>query len=330
MAHDFAMKIFFVIPGSGKGAEMIFARCQADAIEAFGNPVFRFFMRSRTSFWGVIKELRRLRREIRAFAPDVIHCHYGTMTAFLVVCATTRPIVITYRGSDLNPDPDACFLRAFASRFLSQLSSLFASRIICVSGELAGRLWLAGDRVAVIPTGVDTKKFSPVPKVAARNMLGWDRNRKVVLFNVGRAPKVKRLDLAEMAVSEAKKIVPDIELLKLFGDVDPDLMPVYHNAADVLLLTSDYEGSPTVVQEAISCGLPVVSVDVGDVRERLLGVSPSKIVPRDSKKLGAALAEIISLNRRSNGADLAHSAFGYATLIPKVLSVLENAAQSKA
>ena len=59
----------------------------------------------------------------------------------------------------------------------------------------------------------------------------------------------------------------------------PDSVPLILNASDALLVTSRYEGSPNIVKEAMACGLPVVTVPVGDVAERLAGVSPSWIVP---------------------------------------------------
>ena len=67
------------------------------------------------------------------------------------------------------------------------------------------------------------------------------------------------------------------------------------------LVTSDAEGSPTVVQEALATNLPVVSVDVGDIAERLQGVASSRVVERDPYALGRALAEVLSPPRRSDG-----------------------------
>jgi len=73
------------------------------------------------------------------------------------------------------------------------------------------------------------------------------------------------------------------------------------NAADCLLVTSDAEGSPTVVQEALASNLPVVSVDVGDIPERLEGVTCSRIVARDPSALAQAVAELLDAPRRSDG-----------------------------
>ena len=325
--HLGRLRVLAIIPGSASNpVDMIFAKRQVEALEALGVQVRRFFLASRINPICIIQAWWRLRREISLFAPDVIHCHYGTMTAFIAVCSTTRPVVITFRGSDLNPVPSGNKLRVLFGHLLSQLSAIRAAGIICVSQELGLRLLVGMRNVDVIPTGVDIGSFKPALKSTARSRLGFGGTDSVVLFNAGNSTKVKRLDLAEKAVAEARKYLPTIKLVVLRGDIPPEEIPVYHNAADVLLVTSDFEGSPTIVQEAVACGLPVVSVAVGDVPEILRSVNPSKIVPRDAVLIGAALLEIISLKQRSNGPEIALKELSSSVVGARVLQVLHNAA----
>jgi glycosyltransferase involved in cell wall biosynthesis len=170
-----------------------------------------------------------------------------------------------------------------------------------VSEQLKQQLWWRKRIAIVIPTGVDTDSFYPRARNEARAQLGWPNRERVVLFNGGGHPLLKRLDLAQAAVDVARAICGDIRLTVLNGTVAPDSVPVMMSAADCLLLTSEWEGSPTVVQEAMACNLPVVTVDVGDVQSRLSGVSPTRIVGRDATKIGNAIAEVLTLGQRSNG-----------------------------
>jgi teichuronic acid biosynthesis glycosyltransferase TuaC len=80
-------------------------------------------------------------------------------------------------------------------------------------------------------------------------------------------------------------------------------MPRVMTGADCLLLTSSHEGSPNVVKEATACGLPVVSTDVGDVRQVLNGVDPSWVCEPHVDALAIALAQCLTERRRSNGCE---------------------------
>lgn len=298
---DEVLRAIAVIPKGVSGASMIFAERQVESLQRCGVKIKPFYLSSRTSPLTLVREVLRFRREIQTFKPDLIHAHFGTMTAFFCAASTRLPLVVTYRGSDLNPSPDTTSLRSAAGRFLSQIAALRARRIICVSPQLKERLWWKRSCASVIPTGVDTTIFYPRSRDEARSELGWGTEELVVLFNAGRNPKVKRLDLAQASIEVAKAVCGEIRFVVLDGYVDPKLIPTMMNAADCLLLTSDWEGSPTVVQEALACNLPVVSVDVGDVRERLTGVKPSRIVERDPRKIGEAVAEVLMKRERSNG-----------------------------
>ncbi len=297
------LRVLFVIPGEGLGSSMIFALRQADSLRRCGVEVQLFYLRSRTSPSLLIQEWRRFRREQTAFRAHVVHAHFGTMTGLFAACAAgLTPLVITYRGSDLNSDRGhGSPSRSAAGRFLSQLAALRAQRIVCVSRQLKDQLWWRRHIAVVHPSGVEPDSFCPEPQQLARQRLRWKSGDRVVLFNAGHNPRIKRLDLARAAIQIARNLIPDVRLNVLDGSIPPATMPSYMNAADCLLLTSDAEGSPTVIQEALACNLPVVSVDVGDTAHQLRGVQGTRIVARDAEALGQALASLLAHGGRSAG-----------------------------
>lgn len=297
-----ALRVLFVIPGPPGGNSMVFARRQAESLVAQGLAVEVFDLRSRISPRVLWREFLRFRLILGTFRPQVIHAHYGTMTAMFAALASGKlPLMITYRGSDLNPLPAARKLRPAVGRLLSQLAALRASRIVCVSPQLRDRLWWRRDCATVLPSGVDAEVFRPAPQREMRLRLGWQEQDRIVLFNAGGEGRNKRLDLAQAATNEARRWEPALRLEVLDGTVPPDRIPAMMNAADCLLVTSDAEGSPTVVQEALATNLPIVSVDVGDIAERLEGVAYSRIARRDTQSLGRALADVVTPPRRSDG-----------------------------
>ncbi len=296
-----ALRVLSVIPGEEEGPTMIFAKRQAASLVEAGVVGQTFYLTSRTAPGALLRERRRLSHVVREFQPDLIHAHFGTMTGFFCAYGTRVPLVITYRGSDLNPTPSNPRLRSWCGHALSHLAARRAKGIICVSAELRDRLKWGRNCARVIPTGVDTSCFFPRDRDATRAELGWPTDARIVLFNAGRSPKVKRLDLATAAVEVARKHIGEIRFEVLDGYVRADRIPLMMNAADCLVFTSDWEGAPTVIQEALACNLPIVSVPVGDVPERLEGVTPSRLVARDADALGEALADILTSRPRSNG-----------------------------
>ena len=146
------------------------------------------------------------------------------------------------------------------------------------------------NKIIVIPVGVDTKKFKPMDRNnTLREKYKFDKNDKIILY-VGRFKKEKGLDLLIKAFKRVQNKIPDCKLI-LVGDgsekqnlfklinnlklrnvqfmntVEHDEIPKIMNCADIFALCSLYEGMPTVVLEALACGVPVVSTDVGDVHK---------------------------------------------------------------
>ena len=98
-----------------------------------------------------------------------------------------------------------------------------------------------------------------------------------MLFSDVSNTSVKRRDLAEKIVGNMGE---DYQLLLMSG-VSPDDVPTYVNACDLLLLTSDEEGSPNIIRECLALNKRVYSVDVGDARRQLQGLTNSLIISRD-------------------------------------------------
>lgn len=313
-------RVLSVIPGGAEGPAMIFAKRQAQSLGKQGLMVRSFFMGSPDSLLAWLRAFSAFSQEVKKFQPHLIHAHFGRRTAFFCLLATRLPLVITYRGSDLNPYPYDSKIKYISGHLFSQLAALRAAGIICVSRQLKERLWWRQNRAVVIPSGVDTNLFAPLDKKVARKELGWAETGPVVLFNAGNHPQIKRLDLAQAAIEEARASLGKIRFEVLRGQVEPALIPTMMNAADCLLVTSDYEGSPTVVQEAMACNLPIVSVKVGDVPERLAKDHRSRIVRRDPEEIGLILVEILQKGERSHGRELVQDC-SYDTINPQIISV---------
>lgn len=300
------MRILYVVPEGQSGLSMIFAHKEIARIAEVGYETKTFMFVTSLNpakIWG---ETIRLKGMTRLYRPDLIHAHFGTLTGFVsavVSQITSIPLIITFRGSDLNPSPSDGKLRSVSQKILSHLAAFRAKANICVSCQLKKRLWWCRWKTKVIPSGIDLEFFKPIEKDDARRRLGWGKDERIVCFNAGLSPDVKRLDIAERAVKAMKGRIGDVRFVVMRGNVEHTQVPLYLSGADCLLLTSDYEGSPDIIKEALACNLPIVSVDVGDVRERLEGVISSRIVARDLNAIASAAAEIIVSGQCSNGRD---------------------------
>lgn len=279
----------------------IFVDRQIDSLQRAGIKVRSCDMDTIRSPIGLLKCWRQLRKVASEFQPDLVHAQYGSVVGFMAVLLG-YPTVVSFCGHDLLSGAEMDGIRMRVGFLLSNLSALFAKAMICKSEELRQALWWRKDRAVVIPNGVDLELFSPGLKGLAREILQWDQHAPTVLLVIGSNPKRKGLDLANAAMDYVRRQIPAAKL-HLIHDVQPSLMPQYYRAADVLLCASKREGSPNAVKEALACNLPIVSVPVGDVGERLLGVSHSKIVSRDPDAIGRALIEILIAGKRSNGRD---------------------------
>jgi glycosyltransferase involved in cell wall biosynthesis len=217
---------------------------------------------------------------------DLVHVNYG-LSAPPAVLQRRLPVVLTLWGSDLMGEYG----------WVTRRCAPLADEVIVMSERMAAEL----DRDPyVIPHGVDLDLFRPRPKRQAQADLGWDRSSKHVLFPYPPKRPVKDYPRAERVVERASdRVAAPVEFHTISG-VDHGTMPVYMSAADVMVLTSKREGSPNTVKEALACNLPIVATDVGDVTERLDGVSYSTVASTDDE-LVDGLVRALEAGERSNG-----------------------------
>ena len=129
--------------------------------------------------------------------------------------------------------------------------------------------------------------------------MNLQNDKKYILFAGAFDNTVKNAPLAKEAVALLND--ENVELLEL-KDYSHDEVSLMMCASDVFLMTSISEGSPQVIKEALSCGCPIVSVDVGDVKERIAGVEGCYVsTTREPKELSELLQKALSYESKTNG-----------------------------
>ncbi|WP_336036819.1 glycosyltransferase [Halobacterium yunchengense] len=227
---------------------------------------------------------RALRAARRDF--DVVHANQGVV-APTALAAPGLPTVVSLWGTDLY-GPLGPVSRACARA---------ASAVVVMSEPMAEDLAVDCE---VVPHGVDTDLFRPTDRPTARDVVGWRDDRLHVVHPYDPQRTVKNFPRARRVTAAAADRLGDDVVLHAVTGVPHESMPAYLNAADALVLTSEHEGSPNAVKEALACNLPVVATPVGDVPDRLDGVRPSAVASTDAA-LADALADVLAERERSNG-----------------------------
>jgi teichuronic acid biosynthesis glycosyltransferase TuaC len=228
-----------------------------------------------------LRARRDVRRALASQRFDLVHGHFGQTG--LVLWGIEEPYVITFHGSDLlgvigqreRNTPRGLLLRAISRRTARR-----AARVIVAGDRLVGELPPEIPYV-LIPAGVDPVLFSPGAKDDARRELGLGIDRKLVLFSGSPDVARKRFGLAK----EAVRLLGDplVDLVTV-GGVTRDVVAKYMRACDALLVTAVHESGPLTVKEALASNLPVVAVDVGDIRGRISDLPGCVLCADDSAR----------------------------------------------
>lgn len=267
-----------------------------------------------------------VRRRLRTSHYDAVHAQFGQ--SGLVTLPSSRPLVVTYRGDDVEGElSDDHGKHTMLGRVMPALSRFVARRadaVIVVSPHLGEHLGPLTAPVHVIPSGLNFELFRIVPRAGARQTLGLPADKRLVLFVGNPNLARKRFALAQAAVHRLNEHLPTEMVVG--WQVPHTKIPLFMNACDALVFTSLQEGSPNAVKEALACDLPVVSVQVGDVAQRLAGVEGCELCPDDHvDTIAAALERVLRRGGRVNGR-AAVAALDERVLTQRVIGIYHSAA----
>jgi glycosyltransferase involved in cell wall biosynthesis len=245
---------------------------------------------------------------------DLIHAHCIMPDGFAAIRLGRElnlPVVCTVHGSDVNIYPG----RSLATRWATKWALARVGCLIAVSEHLKTNIFrLVGHRqVEVVRNGADSDVFNPVSKDQARTKLGLPLQQEILVF-VGRLVEVKQIPVLLEAMRRLSRsnlhlyLVGDgelksrllataqqlgvVERCSFVGSRSHDEIPLWLSAADCFVLCSSMEGLPTVLPEAMMCGVPIVATAVGGIPEVIKHRETGLLVPTGD---AVALAEAIKL-----------------------------------
>jgi glycosyltransferase involved in cell wall biosynthesis len=271
----------------------------------------------RVSLGGDVRAFLSLVKAIREFKPNVIHTHtakagfLGRLASLVSLQKSVR--VHTFHGHLLN---------GYFGTFKRMLVVIAEKALACATQQLLA----VGNKVRqdLLEAGIGSKeKFGLMPPgLAIGNLLSKNdaltfyglNNERLQCAFIGRVTQIKRPDRFLDVVSEIKKrnisldflIAGDGELLEACRErIIAEDLPVkvlgwqsniekVLSAADIVILTSDNEGTPLSLIQAGMAGLPVVSTNVGSVPEVVLDNATGLITSLDVQGIADALEKLVS------------------------------------
>ncbi len=268
------------VPDAGAPQRGRWVRDQIVELERRGVEAVRFeFPPGRNEYLPATRRLRRLLRRERF---DLVHAHYG-LVGWCARLAGARPLLVSFHGTDVRHP-----LVGALSRRLAWRADLVAAVSRALFESEDGRPGLpAVPGSAVLPCGPDLSRFRPQPRAEARRALNLEASGRYLLFPANPARQEKRHDrAAELAAA------CDAELLT-GGAIDPDQMPLWINAANAVLVTSDYEGFGLAALEALACDVPILSTPVGIAPYALGGIRGTLCAPFELDPWRAAAVPLL-------------------------------------
>ncbi|MDP2685102.1 MAG: glycosyltransferase family 4 protein [bacterium] len=286
------MKILFVSRYNNILPSGLTPFIDAQATELINNGVdVSFFLIKGKGPSSYVKAIFELNKILKKSRYDLIHGHYG-LSGIVAVLQFRLPTVVSLIGCDVN---------LFRNRVINKFTVyLFAKHIIFVSEKLKRISGFHGNS-DVIPYGIDLSEFYPVDKQKAKININLSEGSTNILF----ASRFDRIEKNHSLATKAifileKQLNMKINLVE-FKNIESNKLNDYYNACDLFLMTSIREGSPQSIKEAMACNIPIVSTDVGDVKEVIGKTEGCYITSFDPEDVADNIKKALAFGKKTIG-----------------------------
>lgn len=270
-----------------KGSEHygIFVKEQIDSLRNSIEKEIYFINAKSNSNIEYLKSIFRIPIQIKREKYDFIHIHYGLSGLFLLFYKPKITTYLTLHGGDILPAQKKYVIGFITKRVIKKVNKVFI-----LNDEMRQIVSKYTSNFEILPCGVDVDFFNHFPNIKTQTNL--------FIFPSDPTRKVKDYPLFQNTINILKSSIPNIET-KNIHNLNREGVRDLLNKATCMIMTSISEGSPQVIKEALSCGVPVVSTDVGDVARILDGISNCYVCPdRNPDSLAKlALKSIKNLNK---------------------------------
>jgi len=283
------MKVLFVSSGNKKNGISIIVKNQGESLKKLNIDVEYFSIKGR-GFIGYLRNIFLLRKFFKKKDYDIVHSHYS-LSSYVASLAGAKNQVVSLMGSDVQK-------RFFGCIILKLFYCIFWKSLILKSNSMKERVGIK--KCFIIPNGVDFEKFKEIDKKIAKEKINFNLQKKHIIFVANPDRYEKNFNLAK----EAFDLLDDKSVeLNVICEVPYEMILYYMNAADVLLLTSLWEGSPNVIKEAMACNCPIVSTDVGDVKEVIKNTEGCYITTFEPEDVARKIVKALESGKRTHGRD---------------------------
>ena len=299
------MKVLFVSRKRPNFDIMPFIKSQADSLIRNGVEIDHFVVRE-SGILGYLRSIPAFRKKVKKQNFDLIHAHYSYSGWLAVLSFVGLPVVVSYMGTDVYgtvTEQGKKVFKSYFEIFLAKVLQLAVDKIIVKSQNLYDYIYLK-KKTEIIPNGVNFDKFKPRDKVEIRRKLSLPNDKKLVMFLGHPTYPRKNFALLEEAFNLEKN--RDWEIVNPYP-TEPQNVPFYLNAGDVLVLTSYQEGSPNVIKEAMASNCPIVATDVGDVKEIIQNTQGCYLVDYDPEDVANKVRLALEFGKPTTGRqDIGH------------------------